>query len=70
MRRLSDQDLHILSIVAKHSRVCIGIPVDAEWAPVAEHLRRLAKWHFLFEEATDDGPAYSLSPAGRDKLAG
>ena len=68
MRRLSEEDMHILSVVEKHERVCIGIPIDAEWAPIAEHLRRLAKWRFLGEEATDDGPAYSLSPAGRDKL--
>lgn len=68
MRRLTDQDIHILSVVAKHGRICIGMPVDADWAPIAEHLRQLAKWRFLIEEATDDGPAYSLSPAGRDRL--
>lgn len=68
MKRLSDHDVHILSVVAKHQRICIGLPVDADWAPIAEHLRRLAKWHFLIEEPTDDGPAYSLSPAGMEKL--
>lgn len=68
MRHLSDDDLHILSVVAKHGRICIGVPVDADWAPIADHLRRLAKWRYLVEEATDDGPAYSLSADGRDKL--
>lgn len=69
MRRLSDEYLHILGVVEKHDRVCIGVPVDADWAPIAEHLRQLAKWRFLIEEATDDGPAYSLSPAGRNRLS-
>lgn len=68
MRRLSDEYLHILSVVAKHGRICIGLPVSAEWAPIAEKLRQLAKWRFLIEEATDDGPAYSLAPAGQAKL--
>ena len=68
MRRLTDEDFHILAVVAKHERICIGVPVDADWAPIAEHLRRLAKWRFLIEESTDDGPAYSLSPSGHDKL--
>lgn len=67
MRRLSDDDLHILTVVAKHDRVCIGVPVDADWALIADHLRRLAKWRYLVEENTDDGPAYSLSPSGRDR---
>jgi hypothetical protein len=44
------------------------VPIDADWAPIADHLRRLAKWRYLVEEATGDGPAYSLSPAGRDRL--
>lgn len=68
MRRLSDHQTHILSVVDKHGRVCIGLPVDAEWAPIAAELRQLAKWRFLIEEATDDGPAYELAPAGLEKL--
>lgn len=68
MRKLSDDDLHILSVVEKHERICIGLPVDPDWAPIAEHLRRLAKWKYLIEDATDDGPAYSLSQAGRENL--
>ena len=68
MRRLSDEDFHILGVVAKHSRICIGMPVDTEWAPIAEHLRQLAKWRYLVEEATDDGPAYTLSPSALEKL--
>jgi hypothetical protein len=68
MRRLSDVDLHILSVVAKHERICIGLPVDPEWAPIAEALRRLAKWKYLVEEQTDDGPAYSPMDAGYAKV--
>lgn len=68
MRRLTDEDLHILGVVAKHERVCIGVPVDAEWAPIASKLRQLAKWKYLVEEVTDDGPAYSLSSEARDKI--
>lgn len=64
MRRLSDHQLHILSVVAKHGRICIGLPVDAQWTPIAAELRQLAKWRYLHEEATDDGPAYELAPAG------
>lgn len=64
MRRLSDHQLHVLSVVAKHGRICIGLPVDAEWEPIAEELRRLAKWRYLIEEATDDAPAYELAQAG------
>ena len=68
MRRLSDEDLHILGVVAKHERVCIGVPVDADWAPIALRLRQLAKWKFLVEESTDDGPAYSLTSEGLARL--
>ncbi|KKC41472.1 hypothetical protein WH87_00540 [Devosia epidermidihirudinis] len=68
MRRISDHQLHILSVVAKHERICIGLPVDAEWAPIAAELRTLAKWRFLVEEATDDGPAYTVSADGQAKL--
>ena len=68
VKRITDEDLHILSVVEKHGRICIGVPVDPDWAPIAEHLRRLAKWKFLIEDATDDGPAYTLSQAGREKL--
>ena len=64
MRRLSDHEIHILSVVARHERICIGLPVDTEWAPIAEALRRLAKWKYLVEEQTDDGPAYSPTGAG------
>lgn len=70
MRRLVEADFHILRVVARHERICIGQPVDADWAPVADRLRQLAKWRFLIEEATDDGPAYMLSPAGLDRLGG
>ena len=69
MRKLNDSELHILSVVEKHGHICIGLPVDAQWAPIAEALARLAKWKFLVLEPTDDGPRYSLSPAGRDRLS-
>lgn len=69
MRRLSDHQLHVLAVVGKHGRICIGLPVDAEWAPIAEELRRLAKWRYLIEDGSgDDGPVYSLSEAGRGKV--
>jgi hypothetical protein len=68
MRRLSEDDSHILSVVAKHCRICIGLPVDAEWAPIAAALRRLAKWKYLLEEQTDDGPAYSPTSEGQAKV--
>lgn len=68
MRRLSDHQLHVLAVVSKHGRVCIGLPVSAEWSGIADELRRLAKWRYLHEEATDDGPAYELSPAGQSAV--
>lgn len=68
MRKLSDHHSHILAVVARHERICLGIPVDATWAEIADDLRQLAKWRFLVEEATDDGPAYSLAPAGKLSL--
>ena len=48
----------------------IGLPVSAEWAPIANSLALLARPDpgMLIEEQTDDGPAYSLSPAGRAGL--
>lgn len=69
MRRLSDQDLHILSVVAERERICLG-PADGEDAAfIAGELRKLAKWKYLIEDGSgDDGVAYTLSPAGRDKL--
>jgi len=62
MRRLSEHQIHILSVVQKHERICIGLPIEPEWAPIAQELRQLAKWRYLIEEATDDGPAYTLNP--------
>ena len=72
MRRLSEQDMHILRVVAHHGRICIGLPVSAEWAPVAKALALLARPNpgALIVEETDDGPAYTLSPAGRSKIFG
>lgn len=69
MRRLSDQDLHILAVVADRERVCLGA-ADGENAEfIAAELRKLAKWKYLIEDGSgDDGVAYTLSPAGRDKL--
>lgn len=68
MRRLSEQDLHILGVVAERERVCLG-DIDGEnGAFIAGELRKLAKWKYLLEECTDDGAAYSLSPAGRERL--
>lgn len=69
MRRLTEHQHHILTVVNKHGRICIGLPVDAEWAPIAAELRQLAKWRFLIEDGSgDDGPAYELAPAGLEKL--
>ena len=70
MRRLSEHEIHILNVVAKHERICIGLPVSAEWAPIAKALAVLARPNpgMLIEEQTDDGPAYALSEAGRTKL--
>jgi hypothetical protein len=68
LRRLSEEDLHLLGVVAKHERVCIGMPADADWAPIASKLHQLAKWKYLVEEVTDDGPAYSLTAEAWDKL--
>ncbi len=65
MRRLSDHHTHILSVVAKHGRICIGLPVDPDWAPIADDLRRLAKWKFLNVEDFDDGPVYTVSNEGK-----
>lgn len=50
MRRLTAFDLHILGAVSKHERICIGLPVFSEWAPVAADLRRLVKWKYLVED--------------------
>jgi hypothetical protein len=60
-----DVDLPILSVVGKLEPICIGLPV--EWASTADALRRLAKWKYLVEEQTDDGPAYSPTAAGYAK---
>lgn len=66
MRKLSDHHTHVLAVVARHERICLGIPVDPDWAPIADDLRRLAKWKYLIEDGDgDDGPAYELAPAGR-----
>lgn len=69
MRRLSDQDLHILSVVADRERVCLGAADGEDGAFIAAELRKLAKWKYLIEDGSgDDGVAYTLSPAGREKL--
>ena len=71
MRRLSETDLQILAVVARHEPICIGIPVDDQWAPIAKGLERLSRPYpgLLIREDFDDGPTYSISPAGRAKLS-
>lgn len=70
MRRLSDQDLHILAVVAERERVCLGPTDSGDGAFIAAELRKLARWKYLIEDGSgDDGVAYTLSPAGRKKLA-
>ena len=69
MRRRTDEDLHFLGVVAKHQSICIGVPVDADWAPIASKLRQWAKWKYLVEEITGGGPAYSLTATGLEKLS-
>ena len=70
MRRLTDQEIHILGVVAKHEPICNGVPVDEQWAPIAAMLDRLARPNhgMLIRQDFDDGPTYSLSPSGRAKL--
>ena len=70
MRRLSQTDFQILAVVARHEPICIGIPLDEQWAPIAKGLERLSRPNpgLLIREDFDDGPTYSLSPAGRTKL--
>jgi hypothetical protein len=70
MRKLSETDLYILAVVAKHRSICIGVPVDEQWAPIAKGLERLSRPNpgLLFREDFDDGPSYSVSPAGHDML--
>lgn len=70
MRRLSETDLYILAVVAKHEPVCIGIPVNERWAPIAKGLDRLSRPNpgLLIRADFDDGPTYSISPAGRVQL--
>jgi hypothetical protein len=70
MRRLSDHEIHILSVVAKHETICIGVPIDEQWAPIATTLERLSRPNpgMLIRQDFDDGPTYSLSSAGRAKL--
>jgi hypothetical protein len=69
LRRLTEEELHILGVVEKHGHVCIGVPVDADWAPIASRLRHLAKRKYLVEEVTDDGPAYSLTAEACARLS-
>ena len=70
VRRISETDPQTLAVVAKHEPVCIGVPVDEQWAPIAQGLERLSRPNpgLLIREDFDDGPTYSLSPAGRAKL--
>jgi len=70
VRRLSETHLHILAVVAKHEPVCIGIPIDEEWAPIAKAQEQLSRPSpgLLIRGDFDDGPTYSPSPAGRAKL--
>ena len=70
MRKLSETDLHILAVVAKRGSICIGIPVDEQWVPIAKGLERLSRPNpgLLVREDFDDGPSYSVSPAGLDML--
>ena len=70
MRKLSETDLHILAVVVEHEPICIGIPVEEQWAPIAKGLERLSRPNpgLLIREDFDDGPTYSVSPAGHGIL--
>ena len=70
MPRLTDTDLKILAVVAKFDRICIGLPLDEQCAPIADGLEKLSRQNpgLLVREDSDDGPTYSISPAGRAKL--
>jgi hypothetical protein len=63
MRKLQPHELSTLRHVHHHRRVCLGEITSQADALLAETMARLAKWKFLMEEPTQDGPAYTVAYA-------
>lgn len=64
MKRLQPHELSTLRHVHHFRRVCLGEITSQADALLAETMKNLAKRRLLMEEATDDGPAYAMAPAG------
>ena len=64
MRKLQLHEIMVLCHIRNRRRVCLGEITSEACAVMAETMAKLAKLKFLMEEATDDGPAYTLAPAG------
>lgn len=64
MKKLQRHQLWVLFHVRDHRRVCLGEITSEADAVMAEIMAQLAKWKFLMVEETQDGPAYSMAPAG------
>lgn len=64
MKKLQSHEIMALLHVRDRRHVCLGEITSEADAVLAETMAQLAKWKFLMVEATDDGPAYSMAPAG------
>lgn len=63
-KKLQPHELSMLRHVHHFRRVCLGEITSQADAVMADTMKSLAKRRLLMEEATDDGPAYSMAPAG------
>lgn len=64
MKKLQPHELSTLRHVHHFRRVCQGEITCTADALLAETMAQMAKRKLLMVEATDDGPAYTLSHAG------
>jgi hypothetical protein len=68
MRRLRPHEEAALALFRTRESVCPGEMTSEQGLLLKDALRTLAKLRLLVEDATDDGPAYSLSSIGKERL--
>lgn len=68
MRKLRPYELAALRYLQQADSVCIG-PIDSEAKAAAlEAYKSLNKLKLVLVEQGDDGPIFTMSPLGRQKL--
>lgn len=69
MRRLLSHEFMALQLLDQEESYCIG-EIDSEAKHVlADTFKALLKLRLVIAEVGDDGPTFSLTPLGREKIS-